>query len=140
MLSNFISEVKNRGLAKTNRFEVQIPVPSAFPRSQNYREFVNPTNSSLVSLFCEVSNLPPINVAVKPLKIFGPSYQRPYTSEYGGDGINMTFHVDSDMNVKRFFEDWMEVIVSGNDFTVAYERDYTTDIYLRQLNEIDEVT
>jgi len=131
-LDNFITQIKTKGLARVNRFEVFINPPNAIGYSTN--------DASEVSLLCEISNLPPINLSVKPFKIFGPSYQRPITSEYGGDGISMTFHVDREMKVKRFFDDWIESVVRKNDFTVNYQFDYVSDLRIRQLDEANNVT
>jgi hypothetical protein len=125
-LNQFLTFVKTQGLSKVNRFEVLIPPPKIINNNEPART---------VSLLCEVSNFPPLNLSVKPFKIFGPSYQRPITSEYGGDGISMTFHVDTDMRVKRFFDDWMENVVRKNDFTVNYQDSYATTIRIRQLDE-----
>ena len=71
----------------------------------------------------------------KPFKIFGPTYQRPITSEYGGEGMPITFHVDRDMRIRRFFEDWMHLIVDPVRFTVGYQENYISDIFIRQLDE-----
>ena len=54
-----------------------------------------------------MASLPPVNISTKSFKIFGPTYQRPFGAEYGGEGISFTFHVDRDMKVKTFFDDWM---------------------------------
>lgn len=131
-LNNFISFVKESSLARVNRFEVTINPPNVLGRSIE--------EARVVSLLCEISNFPPLNLSVKPFKIFGPSYQRPITSEYGGDGISMTFHVDRDMSLKRFFDDWAEGIVRRQDFTVNYQFDYATTINIRQLDEENNIT
>jgi len=130
-LQDFIAEVKTKGLARVNRFEVIITPPQFI--TSRYLEF------NKISLLCEISNFPPINLSVKPFKIFGPSYQRPITSEYGGDGMSMTFHVDREMKVKKFFDDWMETVVDRNNFTVAYQNEYVTKIAIRQLDEANNV-
>ena len=130
-LSRFISTVKESSFARVNRFEVILSAP---PALQNFRYL------SRASLYCEIANFPPINLTVKPFKIFGPSYQRPITSEYGGDGMSMTFHVDRDMSIKRFFDDWIEYVVDRNTFTVAYQDQYASTIYIRQLDEANNVT
>jgi hypothetical protein len=130
-LQDFIAEVKTKGLARVNRFEVIITPPQFI--ASNYLDF------NRISLLCEVSNFPPINLSVKPFKIFGPSYQRPITSEYGGDGISMTFHVDREMKVKKFFDDWIETVVDRNNFTVGYQNEYITKISVRQLDEANNV-
>lgn len=134
-LSDFTSFIRDKSLSRTNRFEVFINLP--FVISQLGR---STDEAKQVSLLCEISNLPPLNLSVKPFKIFGPSYQRPITSEYGGDGISMTFHIDRDMVVKRFFDDWIEGVVRRNDYMVNYQMDYTTTIVIRQLDEQNNVT
>lgn len=131
-LSDFTSFVREKSLSRSNRFEVFITPPNVTARSID--------EAKQVSLLCEISNLPPINLTVKPFKIFGPSYQRPITSEYGGDGISMTFHIDRDMVLKRFFDDWIEGVVRRNDYMVNYQFDYTTTITIRQLDEQNNVT
>lgn len=133
-LANFQAQVKSRGLARVNRFEVVIKPP-------RIGGSVNFENSRLVSLFAEVSNFPPLNISVRPLKIYsGPSEQRPIGSEYGGDGISMTFHVDREMKVKRFFDDWMETIVDRNSYEVRFQEEYRSEITINQLDERDRVT
>ena len=134
-LKDFIASVRSSSLARNNRFEVFI-IP---PKKLTQREFTCRIGPS-ISLYCEQASLPPLNIAAKSFKIFGPSYQRPITSEYGGEGMSFTFHVDRDMNVRKFFEDWMHLIVDPNDFTVGYQEDYITSIYIRQLDEQNNVT
>ena len=123
-LSNFQAQVGSLTLARTNRFEVIITPPKL-----NQKKDV----SELSSLFCEVSNLPPLNINVKPFKMYGPNHQRPVGSDYGGDGLSMTFHVDSKMSIKRFFDDWMEGIVTRDTYNINYQSNYVTTILLRQL-------
>lgn len=129
-LDNFRSTVLKFGLARTNRFEVIIATPPG----------VAADGGALVSLMCEQTNFPPLNIATKPFKIFGPTYQRPITSEYGGDGISMTFHVDRNMDVRKMFERWMNLIVDPVTFTVNYQQNYVSTIRIRQHDEQDNIT
>ena len=129
-LSKFQAEVKTRGLARTNRFEVRITPPAV----ANQRDV-----AELSSLFVEVSNLPPLNLNVKAFKMYGPNHQRPISSDYGGDGLSMTFHIDRDMKLKRFFDDWMEGTVNRDTYSVRYQSWYATTISLRQIDEQDNV-
>lgn len=129
-LSNFQSSVLGQGLARTNRFEVIIDSPLSL-RNQDSRK---------VSLFCEVSNFPPLSLNVRQLRIFGPNFQRPIASDYGGDGLSMIFHVDREMKVKSFFDSWLELIVNNVDWTVQYPDDYQTTISIRQIDEQNNVT
>lgn len=130
-LTSFLSTVGREGFARTNRFEVFV-VPPVGLRNNSY--------GGLVSLYVEQASFPLLNIATKQFKIFGPTYQRPVTSEYGGEGISLTFHVDREMQVKKFFEDWMHVIIDPVTFEVNYQSEYTTSILIRQLDEQEKVT
>lgn len=131
-LSKFQAAVKTQGLARTNRFEVQINPPAVV--AGNKKDL-----AELSSLFVEVSNLPPLSINVKPFRMYGPNHQRPVSSDYGGDGLSMTFHLDRTMKLKRFFDDWMEGIVNRDNFNVRYQSWYATTIQLKQLDEQDNV-
>ena len=132
-LERFRSEILDgAGLARSNRFEVII----APPRGLSDRG----SESELASLYVEQASVPLLNIFAKPFKIFGPTYQRPITSEYGGEGMPITFHVDRNMRIRRFFEDWMHLIVDPVRFTVGYQEDYISDIFIRQLDEQNNIT
>ena len=133
-LDRFRSQILDgNGLARNNRFEVEIGVPAGMKsRSRSYGD--------IVSLYVEQTNIPGLNIASKAFKIFGPTYQRPFTSEYGGEGISMTFHMDQYMKIRNFFEDWMHLIIDPDDFTVGYQEDYITTIKIKQLDEQDTIT
>jgi hypothetical protein len=132
-LDSFSAEILGKsGLARNNRFEVIIALPPGI-NSSRY-------NQRLISLYVEQTSIPLLNIAVKSQKIFGPSYQRPFASEYGGEGISLNFHVDRSMSVRNFFEDWMHIIVNRNNYTIGYQEEYATTINIRQLDEQDNVT
>lgn len=131
-LSNFISTVAQTGLARTNRFEMIITPPAALAAASSTAE--------QVSLMCEITNLPPLTVQVRPHAIYGPPYQRPVGLDYGGDAIAATFLLDSNMNVKRFFDEWILSIVDRYSYNVSFPREYASYIYINQLNERDDET
>jgi hypothetical protein len=132
-LERFRSEVLDgAGLARNNRFEVIITPPRGLSDRGS--------ESELASLYVEQASVPLLNIFAKPFKIFGPTYQRPITSEYGGEGMPITFHVDRDMRIRRFFEDWMHLIVDPVRFTVGYQENYISDIFIRQLDEQNNIT
>jgi hypothetical protein len=130
-LSQFISQSRRDSFARVNRFEVFILPPLALSRNRD---------AISVSLYCEMASLPPVNISTKSFKIFGPTYQRPFGAEYGGEGISLTFHVDRDMKVKKFFDEWTAKVVDPDTGLVGYQEEYTTTIRLRQLDEQDTVT
>lgn len=128
-LDKFRAEILTSSLARNNRFEIIIN-PPAFLRQYGDK----------VSLLAEQASLPMLNIASKSYKIFGPSYQRPFTSEYGGEGMSMTFHVDRSMVVRNFFEDWMHAIINPVAFTTAYQDQYIGNIEIRQMDEQNNIT
>jgi hypothetical protein len=132
-LSQFIGAVREDSFARVNRFEVFINAPSTLIGK-------NIANSGAVSLYCEMTSLPPVNISTKSFKIFGPTYQRPFGAEYGGEGISMTFHVDRDMQVKKFFDEWTAKVVDPDTGLVGYQEEYATTILLKQLDEQDNIT
>ena len=129
-LDAFRATVLNDSLARTNRFEVMIIPPQK----------LRPYMGQLASLYCESASLPMLNINTKSHKIFGPAYQRPMTSDYGGEGMSFVFHVDRDMVVRKFFEEWMHLIVDPNTFGVSFQEDYITSVFIRQLDEQNNVT
>ena len=88
-ISNFQTQIRTRGVAKPNRFEVLLPVPSALTAVLDYPQ--------LITLFCESASLPVRNINVKQQRIQGPAYQRPMNVDYGGDNITMSFIVDREI-------------------------------------------
>ena len=131
-VDDFKSEVLGKGLARTNRFEVIIIAPPGFD--------VTGSTASRVSLLCETASFPLLNITTKQHRIYGPAYQRPVTSEYGGEGIPFTFHVDRNMDIKVFFDNWMQNIVFRDSYNVAYQSSYVTDVEIYQLDEQNNYT
>lgn len=129
-LENFIYEVTRKGLARTNLFSVEIPTPPCLPRN---------AAPSFLSLFCQTASFPPTNIGVRDLRIFGPTYKRPYNVDYGGEGISMTFLIDRKMELKKYFDLWMHNVVDPDEYHVFYDEGdtkYTTDITVKQITEI----
>lgn len=133
-IDNFVTEVSKRGLAKPNRFEVTFPLPAGLNNSSQVAD------SRIVSLFCESANLPSKTIGVKQQKIYGPNYQRPFSSEYGGEGISMTFLVDRQMDIKGFFDAWTNIIVDPFQYFIHYPENYTVPITISQLDEQENRT
>lgn len=132
-LENFQAQILSKSLARTNRFEVIITPPTGLRQNSYF-------NSLGVSLMAEQASLPMLNIATKPFKIFGPSYQRPITSEYGGEGMSINFHIDRDMKLKKFFDAWMHRVIDPVAFTVGYQNDYIGTVEIHQLDEANNVT
>ena len=131
-ISNFISEVNTRGLARPSRFEVFILPPPGLGSLTG--------SGRVVSLMCESASLPAMTVSTKPFRIYGANYQRPVSSDFNGDGITLSFYIDNQMEVKSFFDAWMFKIVNPNSFNVSYQKEYVSQIKISQLDEQNNET
>jgi hypothetical protein len=126
-IRNFQSEIKNKGLARPSRFEIFILPPPSLSQFA--------TSGRFVSLMCEGASLPAMGISTKQFRVYGAPYQRPVSSDFGGDGINLSFYVDKDMEIKSFFDAWMFKVVNPNSFNVSYQADYVSQIKIMQLDE-----
>jgi len=102
MLSDFISEVKTRGLANPNKFMVTIAQPAGIA-------FNNASDSlRLMRLFCDQTQLPDQNISTAQLRTYGEVREMPYENLYGN--VNFSFYCDSNYIVKDFFDTWIQSI------------------------------
>ena len=129
-LENFREEVLNRGMAKAHRFEVAVYAPS----------FLGGGIEKLSSLFAEGTQLPQTRVNVTPLRMFGPPRYLPHFAEYGGDNISINFYLDRSMEVKRFFDRWIDGVIDRNTNLAYYYSNYISKIEIAQLDEQDKVS
>ena len=125
-LEAFIGEVR-KGLSRTNRYEVNIPFPNT-----------DATSSKLVSLFCEATNLPGMNIATAAQRIFGEIRQVPYERMF--DPVNLSFYVDGNMEVKAAFERWIHLIFNQNSRTINYYNNYIRDVNITVKNVEDKTS
>jgi hypothetical protein len=125
-ITEFIAQTKVRGLAHPSRFEVFVQNPAATAEEDR-----------LISLFCESTGFPELNIQTKPFRMFGPSHQMPAVVEYGGSGFLMTFLLDKDFLVKRYFDSWMHMVHMPGFFNLNYREVYVRNILITQLDRAD---
>lgn len=103
-LDTFISYVKKQGLARTNRFQVIMPLPAAI--SNKYVP-----HAEMISLFTEQCQIPGLNFNSVPYRIYGESIEMPYEKMYSP--VVMSFYGDQDMVIKKLFDDWFNLTQSS---------------------------
>ena len=125
MIKDFISQIKTGALARNNRFAVVLTPPAA----------INPGKLQKILLFCDSVQLPGLNYSTVQNRTFGEFRETPYEKLY--DALNMSFYVDNDLEVKRFFDDWMNTIQDPTTRTFNYYNNYTTKmtIEVQDLND-----
>jgi hypothetical protein len=79
----------------------------------------------VIPFYVESVNLPEMTLATKPIKDAGLTREVVVDKLYGT--CTMTFHSDSDMNIKMFFDEWLRstVMYTGGVFT--YPDSYTAE-------------
>lgn len=127
-LDEFKNEALSRDMARPNLFEVIVTPPVGFLRN----------DSRLVSLFCDSASLPSQNLVTKRNIVYGQSYPRITGVDYG-ERVSLTFFLDADMVVKRFFEDWLDLGVNRSTQNVSYQNNYVGGLDVIQLKSKDHV-
>lgn len=125
MINAFINQIKYKGLARVNRYEVIVPFPVAIRMG---------TAQELANLFCDSVNLPGMTLASTPSRTFGETREMPYEKLY--ENVQLSFYVDADLALKSAFERWMRLIYDSEGRTFGYYRDYIKDIdvYVTSVN------
>ena len=141
-LGTFVSEIRRQGVAKPNRYSVQILAPDCF-RDPLPNPNLVPVKGRKVGLWSENAVLPTLNLNIATHRIYGPNYYYPLGVDYGGESITLTFIMDREMKNKKFFDQWMSYIVNTNSYNVRYKKGrsgYTTRIEILQQDEKDKTT
>lgn len=147
------------GIARTNRFQVLIPLPSSLnslitTTNQSKTTSQTLTNDvlSLISSFVGGSandvtrglntmigtaELPGRSLITSDMRYNGDFYRQAYDSVYAE--MPMTFNVSRDMYERNIIDQWINLIVDPNTHNVGYFDDYIVDITVNQLNEADQV-
>lgn len=149
-INDMLSEVRTRGMAKPNRFEVIITPPKCVLNIKTDQNLVATesgyqTQQSLgsrvparVSVFCEAASLPPTRINTSQQRIFGPASYHPQSADYGGDNITLTFMLDKWYTVKEFFDVWVDGVVNRETGLVYYQDNYLSQgMTITQLDEED---
>lgn len=129
MIKDFVNEIKSRGVARTNRFSVQITFP------EGIGDFVD---AEEMRLRCIQAVMPGISLTLSESEVSGTP-KKVAISE-GNDDIDLVFICGKDMREKATFDRWMNFIADPYSHRVAYYDDYVTDIIVSTLNESGEKT
>jgi hypothetical protein len=125
MLQEFIASIREEGLSRTNRYSVIFAAPT----------LVDGVFTKQMSMYCDQIQLPGVNYASQPNRTFGELREVPYDKLH--DPLNMSFYVDTDLNVKRFFDSWINSIQDPQTKKYSYYDNYITDIeiHVEDLND-----
>lgn len=145
------------GLARSNRFQVLIPLPPALQNKVNNTSqdktstWLNEDVVELISsysggateitrglnLMIEETDLPGKNLVTTDIRYNGDYYKLPYGIVY--DSQSFVFRVSRDMHEKNIIDEWMNLIFDPVKHEMGYSEDYAVNIIINQLDEQDRI-
>lgn len=153
---HFAHVLKN-GLARSNRFQVLIPIPNALQGSTSSTlqsktsslfglDIIKPISSSGsggsdvtrgLNLMIESTEIPGKNINTTEIRYNGDFYRIPYSVVYPAQ--QLTFRLSRDMHEKNIMDAWMNLIYNPINHEIAYIDDYSVNIVINQLDEMDRI-
>lgn len=140
-VKNFISEISNRSVSRTNLFEIVITPPPVLQKEA----FV-----SNLTLYAEGAQLPGLFIQTTDVKRYGVGHSEKVAFGSSVNDINMTFIGDGQGKVYQFFYKWLQSIVRSdydirssvnvsegglNPFEVEFKDNYQATITVTTFNE-----
>lgn len=119
-LQDFIAETRKHGFMRTARYSVIFPQNSI---------------GSLLKLYCEEVQLPALNYNTVPNLAYGETREVPYQKLY--DNITITFFVDANMKIKKFFDSWLASVQNPNTRTFNYYNSYIRNVEIK-VEDLDD--
>lgn len=128
----FRSSIKAEGLARQNRFYVEI----APPRSLQGTALGN--SLRYVLLRCKSVNVPGVSLSSAQERIVGEQVEKPYDRNFGSS--TMTFYMDQKFVGREFFERWVESIQNSKTRTIGWYDDFISrEIHVKVLDMKDQL-
>ena len=135
-ISKFVAQIST-GLARSNKFLVSLTPPSSALTGLMAQGKVSYDNSQLqkILLLCDSAQLPGLTVNTTPIRSFGEVREIPYEQNY--EPITLSFFVDSGMNVKKLFDNWLLATQINDTRKFNYYDSYTSPmtIYVQDMAE-----
>lgn len=127
--------------AKVSKFAAYIDPPRALDSGGLFGgllplpDFVD---SASLSLQCESAELPGYNINTVEAKIYGAPYHVAATPVF--NELNLTFICAGDLWEKKFFDDWMDLIMpkkvqGSTGYLATYPQDYRGSVTVVQFSE-----
>ena len=131
-ISDFISNISKYGVAKSNRFLVQITPPSKMTSGSG-------EIGRLLQFSCQSAKIPSTSISKNDYR----SYHLPYkiaSKKSFEDNVDLQFRMDRDFNVLHFFTNWMKLIYDPDSGDVGYYNDYIGKVEIQMKDQGDNTT
>lgn len=126
-LRRFMDKVGRDGIALQSKYRVDFMLPPILLTENN-----SATTDDL-SLYCNMATMPRTTLLTSNVKTYGPARQYAYARS-AEESTPMLFYIDRNMQIKRFFDLWVEKIHSLKNFHLSYFDEYATEIKITQLD------
>lgn len=130
-LTEFLSTVKSKNLAKATHFRLDLDIPHGLfkdaPRGIDLLE-----TTRTISLFCYFAQFPPSNIQVSEIQTYGTPFWQPSVKLV--DRMYIGMYLDQDFEIKKFFDAWIDAIFDKNTAHLRFRDDYSTTLTLHQLD------
>lgn len=118
-LADFIAQVRN-GVAKSTHFTVQLNIPQALNGLEPIK-----SNMNKIILFCDQAQIPGISFGTNQIRSYGEFKEVPYEKLF--EPVTLSFYVDSNLIVKKLFDEWISLIQNKETRDFNYPNVYITD-------------
>ena len=115
---------QKEGLARLNRFMVELPVNIPGAEIKDSREF---------HVLCKTASIPGKGIATHDRNIMTQNEKIAYG--YIGQEMPMTFYLLNDYGMREYFDKWMNTIVDQDTFEVSYKTEYQRNVKIHQLRD-----
>lgn len=126
-INEFIAQVKSEGLARDNRYLVTITPPQSL---------VGGSPDVKLRLLCQSVSIPGMNFVSNPVLTYGEQREVIYNRQF--EPITMEWLLDSRMDIKRFWDQWQQLMIHPVSRMVSYYQDYIGTIEISQLDISNE--
>lgn len=122
-ITDFLSTL-SKDVSRPSRFEVQIPIPL---KLVTYRKMVDK-----LTMRCESAEFPSLNLQTFDKRTYGTTEKMPYLRQY--NDVTFTFIVSGNMEEKKFFDAWVNLIIPRSSQNISFKDEYCTTITLTQFS------
>lgn len=121
--SEFVTFIKGDGLAKQNRFYIDMAIPSL--KGPYATLWSHPESLKTMLMLCKGVSIPGVNVTTTELRTTGEVTNVPYDRNFGS--ATFTFYVDKQMYVRMMFDDWISSIQDPQTRTFGWYKDFISE-------------
>ena len=124
-INDFVSAVKrSNGLAKANKYEVDIYAPNGHPDGTEGRN---------LNLLCNSITMPGHNLEQQTQRLASEPAREMVQSRSFAGNITATFYLDQHLTLKTWFDKWLELSINPRTNKAQYYNQYIGHMNIYQL-------